>query len=877
MANKTAGTAYIKILPDMTGIKGSLQSALEEEAASAGSTAGKTASQSLGSALSSASSTMSAAASALSPITELGKTILTTGMEFDKSMSNVQAISGATGEELEQLRDKAKEMGANTKFSASEAADAMGYMAMAGWEAEDMLNGISGIMSLAAASGEDLATTSDIVTDALTAFGMGAEESGRLADIMAAAASSANTNVSMMGETFKYAASLSGALTFSAEDVAVALGLMANSGIKSSQAGTALKNVMLRLADPTDEVAYAMDKLGIELDDGEGNMHSFREIMDQMREGLGSLEYDQEAYNRGLEELNRALENGEITEKSYEEALESLADCTLKSADAQKAQYASMLAGSYGLSGLLAIVSASDEDYEALCNAIDHSSDAMVLATDGSVIPLSEALEKGIEYTKEYTGTAEAMADVMQNNLSGDMDTLASKTEGLYIELSEKIMPIARDVLEKVIDLVDWLSSLDDGTKNVILAVGGFLAVASPLLGAIGNISSGISSIVSLGPSLATAFSNAGAAAAGAASQTSAFGLELGKAGTAALAAADAALVFYDVKKLNEAAETYQQAADAHQNEIDASLGNYKKLYEEKGKEIADQWAEMVYGIDLTNANFDQAQEIITGKIEGYWADVPENMWDGFDQGWNYYFGENGAGLGSLIVDGFSGMVDSVKGFLGIHSPSTVMEEIGENTSSGFLNGMDSGWPGILAGMQEYGSGILASFSSLPDTLTGVGANIMNGLWNGLQTAGSTVASGVVGIASGIAGAFTSFFGIASPSKLFAEYGGYMMEGVAEGIRDNADAPISELAGAGDDMAAAMARNMSGGNALPQGFGFQEGGSGSQGRDAGKGNGAGGITVILELDRAELGRAVFDLNAEEEQRRGTKIVWGNVR
>lgn len=171
-----------------------------------------------------------------------------TAADFEASMSKVSAVSGATGGDLEALTKKAREMGSKTKFSASEAAEAMNYMAMAGWKTEDMLGGIEGVMNLAAASGEDLATTSDIVTDALTAFGLTASDSGHFADVLAAASSNANTNVSMMGETFKYCAPIAGSLGFSVEDTAEAIGLMANAGIKSTQAGTSLRTIMTNLS-----------------------------------------------------------------------------------------------------------------------------------------------------------------------------------------------------------------------------------------------------------------------------------------------------------------------------------------------------------------------------------------------------------------------------------------------------------------------------------------------------------------------------------------------------------------------------------------------------------------------------------------------------
>ena len=188
------------------------------------------------------------------PIVALGAKAVKTAADFESSMSEVSAISGATGEDLQKLESLAKKMGETTRFSASEAAEALKYMAMAGWKTEDMLNGLEGIMNLSAASGENLGATSDIVTDALTAFGLSAADSGHFADLLAKASSNANTNVSMMGETFKYVAPVAGALGYSAEDVALAVGLMANSGIKASQAGTSLRASMTNLAKPTKEM-----------------------------------------------------------------------------------------------------------------------------------------------------------------------------------------------------------------------------------------------------------------------------------------------------------------------------------------------------------------------------------------------------------------------------------------------------------------------------------------------------------------------------------------------------------------------------------------------------------------------------------------------
>ena len=209
---------------------------------------------------------------AATAVTALGGAAIKVGSDFEAGMSEVQAVSGASGEALEQLKEKAKEMGAKTKFSATESAEAMNYMAMAGWKTSDMLSGIEGIMNLAAASGEDLATTSDIVTDALTAFGLTASDSGHFADILAAASSNANTNVSMMGETFKYCAPVAGALGFTAEDTAEAIGLMANAGIKSSQAGTAMRSMMTNLTGEVKFVGDAFGELTIQTTNTDGSM-----------------------------------------------------------------------------------------------------------------------------------------------------------------------------------------------------------------------------------------------------------------------------------------------------------------------------------------------------------------------------------------------------------------------------------------------------------------------------------------------------------------------------------------------------------------------------------------------------------------------------
>ena len=423
--------------------------------------------------------------------------VKTTG-EFDAAMSKVQAVSGATASDMALLRDKAKEMGETTKFSASESAEALNYMAMAGWKTEDMLGGIEGVMNLAAASGEDLATTSDIVTDALTAFGYSAEDSGHFADILAAAASNANTNVSMMGESFKYAAPVAGALGYSAEDVAVALGLMANSGIKADQAGTSLRNMFNRMAKPTKESAEAMERLGIELYDDQGKMYSFRQIMEQLRGSMQQINMPLEKYNEELDSLDAALADGTLSQKKYDAALEELNLQAFGAEGAEKARAAAMLGGTRAMSGLLAISNATAADYEKLTSAIDNSSQSFAKLADGSVVPLSEALQSGQEIIEQYSGSAEAMANTMLNNLPGQVTLLKSQIEALAISFGEMLMPTVRNVVGVVQEFIDKLNAMDESQRQQIIKIAAVVAAIGPALLIIGKIVSGVGSIVAV-------------------------------------------------------------------------------------------------------------------------------------------------------------------------------------------------------------------------------------------------------------------------------------------------------------------------------------------------------------------------------------------
>lgn len=289
-----------------------------------------------------------------------------TYMDFEAQMKKVQAVSGASGAEFDALTEKAKEMGAATQFSATEAGQALQYMAMAGWKTDQMLSGIPGIMDLAAASGEDLGRVSDIVTNALTAFGLKAEDSGHFADVLAQASSNSNTNVSMMGETFKYVAPLAGALKYSVEDTALAIGLMANAGVQGEQAGTSLRAIMTRLVDPPADAAKALAQLGVTVKNSDGTVKPFRQTMKELRSAFSDL------------------------------------------TDSQRAQMVSSIAGQEAMSGFFALLNTSDSDFDKLTSAIDSSS-----------------------------GAAHRQAEIMNDNLKGDMKSLSSVWESLQLEFMQ--------------------------------------------------------------------------------------------------------------------------------------------------------------------------------------------------------------------------------------------------------------------------------------------------------------------------------------------------------------------------------------------------------------------------------------------------------
>lgn len=570
----------------------------------------------------------------------LGVAAVKTASDFDSGMSKVKAVSGATGSDFDDLREKAREMGAKTKFSASEAAEAMNYMAMAGWKSKDMISGIEGVMNLAAASGEDLATTSDIVTDALTAFGLKAEDSSHFADVLAAASSNANTNVSLMGETFKYSAPIAGTLGYSVEDTAVAIGLMANAGIKGSQAGTALRSGLTRLASPTKEVMNGMSMLGLSIEDVQGL--SLDETLSTFRVAFANLD------------------------------------------GTQKAQAASMIFGKNAMSGMLAIINASEKDYNSLSDAIYNAD-----------------------------GTAEKMAATMQDNLAGQLKILQSALEELAISFGELLMPAVRKAVDILTKLVNGLNALPGPVKGIIAGIGLFIAALAPVLMIVGKLIWSIGTIMTKGPLIVGGITKivgifTGTLIPAITAVVSAIGIV-----PIAIGAVIAGLVLL-WKKCDWFREGVISIWETIKESTVAIWNGIKEFFVNLWQGISESWTST--WTEITSF----LSEFLSGFIEGVkttWKDIKDffaNLWNGLSEGWNSIW----TSITTFLTESWNTFIEGAK---------SLWQSLGEFFTS------------LWTGIQTTFTNIWAAISTITtEVFTAVGEFIKT-TWEGIKTLISTV------------------------------------------------------------------------------------------------------------------------------------------
>lgn len=768
-----AGSAVGYLDLDISGFLAGLKSAQSEA-----DTASKNIATKIGNNLQGAGKSMTSVGSTLTktvttPILGLGTAAVKVTSDFESAMSKVSAVSGATGGDLDALNEKAQEMGAKTKFSATESAEAFTYMAMAGWKTEDMLSGIEGIMSLAAADGLDLATTSDIVTDALTAFGLSASDSGHFADVLAKASSNANTNVSMLGESFKYAAPVAGALGYSAEDTAIALGLMANAGIKGSQGGTALRSSLTRLIKPVGESAELMEQYGLSMTNADGSMKSLGEVMNMLRDKLGGL------------------------------------------TEAEQAQVAAQIFGQEAMSGMLAIINASDSDYTKLTDAI-----------------------------YDADGAAQQMADTMLDNLSGQLTLLKSALEGLAIQFGEILMPYIKKFVTWLQNLTQKLQELTPEQKEQIVKWAAIVAAIGPVLMVFGKLTSSIGSIITTFGKIPGAIKTVtgGFTKLTTAGKNIFEGFKLAKAGFTALGAQASPLgaalagvtapmiaIVAAVALVTAAFVSLWKNNEEFRNKMTAIWDGIKSKFESFAQGIVDRLNAL--GFDFENFGevvkaiwddfcsvlapiFEAAFEIIsnvlgtvldvltglldvfiglfTGNWEQMWTGIKEivsSIWNGIS---SLFKSISDTLLGSLKTWG-SNMINSAKNSATnfLNNVSNVIRQL-PGKIAGYLRQViskvtswvkDMGTKGKQAAQNMFNS-VKNGLSKLPSTMLSIGKNIVKGLWNGISGAANWLYRKVSSFVGNIVGTIKDALGINSPSTVMRDkIGKWLPPGIGEGFK----------------------------------------------------------------------------------------------
>ena len=622
----------------------------------------------------------------------LGAAAVKTAADFDSGMSKVAAISGATGDDLDALRDKAREMGAKTKFSASEAASAMEYMAMAGWKTEDMLGGIEGIMSLAAASGEDLATTSDIVTDALTAFGLSAQDSGHFADILAAASSNANTNVRMMGETFKYCAPIAGALGFSAEDVAEAIGLMANAGIKSTQAGTALRTIMNNLSGEVKITGAALGEVTIATTNADGSMRDLSDILADCRGAFSQL------------------------------------------SESERAQAAEALVGKNAMSGFLALMNAAPEDIEKLSTAIDNCDGTAAQMAEtmqdnlaGQLTILKSQLEElAISFGEMLMPAIRAIVSKIQafvDKLNGmsESQRKAILTIGLIVAALGPLLVIIGTLISKVGAAMQGFVKLATGVKKLGVAVKAGTGVFGKLGAALGGISAPVLAVIAVIAVLVAAFKHLWDTNEGFRNAITAI--------WEGIVSKIQAFCQGIVDRLNALGFDFSSIVDVLKAIWDGFCQFLAPIFEAAFNVIS-----IVLGtvLDVITGLLDIFIGLFTGNWDQLWNGVKEvfsGIWEGI------------TGLFENSLNMLKSLAETVFGWFG---------STWESVWSGIKSFFETIWNGIVAFFTGIWNAIVSTVTAQINAVKTVVTTVFNAvkttattIWNGIKTAISTVVDGI--------------------------------------------------------------------------------------------------------------------------------------
>lgn len=644
----------------------------------------------------------------------LGAAAVKTTADFDAAMSQVQAISGATGDELQSLRDKAREMGAKTKFSATDAANGLNYMAAAGWTTQQMLDGIDGVMNLAAAGGEDLASTADIVSGSLTAFGLSAKDSAHFADLLAAAAAYTNAGISDMGETFKYCAPIAGALGFSARDTAEAVGLMANAGIKSTQAGTALRTIMNSLSGDVKITGKNIGEVTIATSNADGSMRSLSDILADCRKAFSGL------------------------------------------SDSEKANAASSLVGKNAMSGFLALMNASPDDVNRLSQSLDDC--------DGAADKMAQTMEDNLPgQIEELKSAVEDLAISFGDLLMPYIRSAVSKVQGLVEKLDsmddgakKAILAVALIaaslgplllVVGKTVSAMGaalkGISALGEGFLGLASKVGGLSGIMSGAGAAIGGISAPVLAAVAVVAALVAAFKHLWDTNEG-------FRDAIGGIWST-IASTVSGLCQGIVDRLNALGFDFQDITQVIGAAWDAFCSLLAPVFE-GAFQVISSVLQTVTGV-LTGI-----LDVFIGLFTGNWDQFLQGVSEVFGSVWNGICGVFGAARDTII-----GIANAILGWFGTDWNS-VWSGI-SSFFSGIWNDMVSfvqgAWNAIQGTVSAATGAVSGAFSALSSTVS----NIWNGLlgiarsvWEGIRDAITGPVEAARDAVRNVVDAITGFF-----------------------------------------------------------------------------------------------------------------------
>lgn len=669
------------------------------------------------------------------PLLGIGTAGLKVASDFDSAMSGVKAISGATGEEFDALRAKAIELGGETAFSANEVAEAMTEMAKAGWDSQQILDGMGGVLDAAAASGENLGTVSTIVADAITGFGMEAKESTRVADLLTQAANSGTIGINDLGESFKYIAPVAGSMGLSIEDVTTALSAMSMSGIKGSQAGTSLRGVLTRMVKPTDQVAAAMDELGIVLTNSDGTFKSLDQILSEMRGSFSGL------------------------------------------TDEQKTYYAATLAGQEGMSGLLSLLNMSQEEYDEIAASMDNASGVAKETAEVMRDNLSADVEELMGSLESLAITLASLIVPALRDFVQWLTQLINKFTALSPETQKTILTIAGIaaaigpvilVIGKLVTAVGSVVTAFGKIKAAIPAIkAGFVAIK----GAIAGISAPVIAVVAVIATLVAAFKHLWDTNEEFRNNIIGIWNEI----------KDTLSGFFDgiVERLNALGFDFENIMDVLKAAWDAFCSLLAPVFEGVFQNISNI-LKTVTGvltgildvfIGLFTGNWDQFLQGIKGIFESIWNGIVswiQNIWNtiiGLLDAFLNLFGTNIENVMTSISNFFQSVWNGIKSFFGnlwenLKSiVSTAIKAI-QNTITNILNAIVTFWKNIWNGIKTFASTVWNSIKSVItstfNAIKGTIENILNGIsttwsniWNGIKSAVSTIWNGIKSVVSG--------------------------------------------------------------------------------------------------------------------------------